>query len=98
MMIAFHDLYQRLAAARIASSRPHDLAIWGTQLKGLLELCQQKSIERGYVVTKSLGDFGEMTDLPNHPDTQSNPIARIMRIPAPLLCYWMGESEQVAAA
>lgn len=55
-------------------------------LKGLLELCHQKSIERGYVVTKSLDDFGTFADLP---DTAT----RILRIPAPLLCYWMGESE-----
>jgi predicted AAA+ superfamily ATPase len=55
-------------------------------LKGLLELCQKKSIDRGYVVTKSLDDFGVIPDLP---DTTT----RILRIPAPLLCYWMGESE-----
>lgn len=55
-------------------------------LKGLLELCQQKSIDRGYVVTKSLDDFGAIKELP---DTDSH----IMRIPAPLLCYWMGASE-----
>lgn len=55
-------------------------------LKGLLELCRQKSIDRGYVVTKSLDDFGAIKELP---DTD----ARIMRIPAPLLCYWMGKSE-----
>ena len=55
-------------------------------LKGLLELCRQKSIDRGYVVTKSLDDFGTIADLP---DTAT----RILRIPAPLLCYWMGESE-----
>ncbi len=55
-------------------------------LKGLIELCQQKSIDRGYVVTKSLDDFGP---LPALPDSSS----RIMRIPAPLLCYWMGEAE-----
>jgi len=55
-------------------------------LKGLLELCQQKSIDRGYVVTKSLDDFGPVGNLP---ETS----ARILRIPAPLLCYWMGESE-----
>ncbi|WP_297485420.1 ATP-binding protein [Ferrovum sp.] len=55
-------------------------------LKSLLELCQQKAIDRGYVVTKSLDDFGMVADLP---DTAT----RILRIPAPLLCYWMGESE-----
>ena len=55
-------------------------------LKGLLELCQQKSIDRGYVVTKSLDDFGIIADL-------TDTTTRILRIPAPLLCYWMGESE-----
>lgn len=55
-------------------------------LKGLLELCQQKNIDRAYVVTKSLDDFGVVADLP---DTST----RILRIPATLLCYWMGESE-----
>lgn len=55
-------------------------------LKGLLELCEKKNIKRGYVVTKSLNDFGVLqnTGLSN---------THIMRIPAPLLCYWMGEAE-----
>lgn len=55
-------------------------------LKGLLELCAKKQIERAYVVTKSLNDFGPLPGLP-----ESN--SPIMRVPAPLLCYWMGESE-----
>ncbi|HAU0987466.1 TPA: DUF4143 domain-containing protein, partial [Legionella pneumophila] len=55
-------------------------------LKGLLELCKKKSIAHGYVVTKSLDDFGIMKALP---EIKTN----IMQIPAPLLCYWMGESE-----
>jgi hypothetical protein len=64
------------------------------ELKGLLELCQQKSIERGYVATKSVNDFGEMTELQDKQKRPGNPVTRIMRIPAPLLCYWMGQSEQ----
>ncbi|TCO81538.1 hypothetical protein EV699_108170 [Plasticicumulans lactativorans] len=59
------------------------------ELKGLIELCAQKDIARGYVVTKSLDDFGPMTELP----PASAAVTRIMRIPAPLLCYWMGASE-----
>ncbi len=55
-------------------------------LKGLLDLCRQKSIDRGYVVTKSLVDFGAISDL-------RVAASKILRIPAPLLCYWMGESE-----
>ncbi len=56
------------------------------ELKGLLELCKQKQIDRGYIVTKSLEDFGL---LPDSGDTHE----KIMRIPATLFCYWMGESE-----
>lgn len=59
------------------------------ELKGLLELCGQKKLARGYVVTKSLDDFGVMKSGPTSEDTAT----QIMRIPAPLLCYWMGASE-----
>lgn len=55
-------------------------------LKGLLELCRDKPVERGYVVTKSLDDFGPMP-MPSEIST------KVMRIPAPMLCYWMGETE-----
>jgi uncharacterized protein len=55
-------------------------------LKGLLELCEKKSIERAYVITKSLDDFGLLAQ-------KSDTKTAIMRLPAPLLCYWMGEAE-----
>ena len=64
----------------------------GTQeLKGLIDLCEQKKIASGYVVTKSLDDFGLMTGLPQTGETA----CQIMRLPAPLLCYWMGASELI---
>jgi uncharacterized protein len=56
------------------------------ELKGLVEFCRQKNVDRGYVVTKSLEDLGVLPGLPEG-------TAKIMRVPAPLLCYWMGESE-----
>lgn len=55
------------------------------ELKGLIELCQSKNIARGYVVTKSLDDFGPMQGLAA--------TSQVMRVPAPLLCYWMGAAE-----
>jgi predicted AAA+ superfamily ATPase len=61
------------------------------QLAGLFELCRAKDLDRAYVVTKSLDDIGLL-----HAPTHSP--ARIMRIPAPLLCYWMGESESLNPA
>jgi hypothetical protein len=67
------------------------------ELKGLIELCQAKRIARGYVVTKSLDDFGSMQGLPAFArDTAPDAPAvatQIMRVPAPLLCYWMGATE-----
>ncbi len=55
------------------------------QLRGLLELCENPRVERGYVVTKSLDDFGVLAESP-----------KILRIPAALLCYWLGEREATA--
>jgi len=55
-------------------------------LRGLVELMGTKELTRGYVVTKSINDFGLLTK-------DDGVARRIMRIPAPLLCYWMGQSE-----
>lgn len=63
------------------------------ELKGLIELCAQKHISRGYVVTKSLDDFGVMKGLSKIDAEAGQPGTQIMRIPAPLLCYWMGATE-----
>lgn len=59
------------------------------ELKGLIQLCTQKKIERAYVVTKSLDDIGPLPSLSPAAETYG----KIMRLPAPLLCYWMGASE-----
>lgn len=56
-----------------------------TALKGLTEFCVKKSPEHAYVVTKSLQDFGPL----QLPETKT----KVMKIPAALLCYWMGEKE-----
>ena len=58
------------------------------ELKGLIELCDQKKLPRGYVVTKSIDDFGPLP-LPGRQDSP------LMRIPAALLCHWMGATEVV---
>lgn len=57
------------------------------ELRGLVELCRQKSIDRAYVITKSMEDLAPWNDAPAGLPT------RIMFLPAALLCYWMGEAE-----
>ncbi len=54
-------------------------------LKGLAELCGQKNVGRAYVISKSLNDFGLMGEKFSG--------TSIMKIPATLLCYWIGEQE-----
>lgn len=68
----------------------HSKPISSGDLKGLLNLCKTKKITRAYIITKSLKDFGEMP-------IKSLPSVRFMRVPAPLLCYWMGETELFSA-
>ncbi|MDD5261157.1 MAG: ATP-binding protein [Methylacidiphilales bacterium] len=56
-------------------------------LKGMQEFCAAKGVEQGYVITKQITDFSVMplpkTGVPTH----------ILKIPAPLACYWLGRSE-----
>ena len=58
-------------------------------IKGLVEFCQQKNIQHGYVITKSIDDIGQMT-------TPSASKTKIMRPPAAFLCYWMGKNECIS--
>lgn len=56
-------------------------------VQGLLELCSQKeSIPYGYVITKSSQDVGLL-------EQKHTSHTKIMRVPACLFCYWLGQSE-----
>jgi len=63
------------------------------ELKGMIERCQAKRIARGYVVTKSLDDFGVLQGSPTSAPDAAGEATQIMRIRAPLLCYRMGATE-----
>lgn len=54
-----------------------------SDLKGLAQFCQEKQVSRGYVITKELEDFGIM-ELKG---------TSILKIPAPLACYWLSREE-----
>ena len=65
----------------------YSIFMWGLSLFVLAG----KKLARAYVVTKALNDFGEMEKLPGA-DT------RIMKVPALLLCYWIGQAESLQTA
>lgn len=56
-------------------------------LKGLVAFCTEKEIPRGYVVTREMSDFSIL------PLDDTPAKTRILKIPAPLACYWLGQSE-----
>ena len=55
------------------------------KLKGLREFCNAHALSRGYVITRRFNDFG--------PLTLSDSKAVVLKIPAPLACYWLSQSE-----
>ena len=63
-------------------------------LKGLSEFCDARGVGKAYVITKDIGDFGVL----RLSAAGQGPL--VLRIPAPLACYWLGQSElgQTAAS
>ncbi|MGH8455105.1 MAG: ATP-binding protein, partial [Nevskiales bacterium] len=57
------------------------------ELKGMQEFCAERKVDRGYVITKDITDFSVL------PLGEAGGDARILKIPAPLACYWLGRSE-----
>lgn len=58
-----------------------------SSLKGLIRFCEERKVERAYVITKNMEDLG-ILDLPTK-------IGRVsaLKVPAPLACYWLGRAE-----
>jgi uncharacterized protein len=57
------------------------------ELKGLVAFCTEKKLARGYAVTRDMSDFSVL------PLERTSARTRILKIPAPLACYWLGQSE-----
>lgn len=56
-------------------------------LKGIASFCQEKKVARGYVITRELSDFSVLSLVDSPADTL------LLKIPAVLACYWLGQSE-----
>lgn len=57
-----------------------------SDLKGMTQFCLERNVSRGYVVTKELSDFGLLP-------LGVNSATTVLKIPAALACYWLGQSE-----
>ena len=56
-------------------------------LKGLVAFCAEKQIARAYAITREMADFSVL------PLDDTPARTRILKLPAPLACYWLGQSE-----
>lgn len=56
-------------------------------LAGIREFCVTKAVARGYVVTRHLSDFGVLRLREDGVEIE------LLKIPAPLACYWLGRLE-----
>ncbi len=55
------------------------------EVQGMIEFCKEKKIEQGYIITREMRDFSVM-QVPKS-------AIRLAKIPAPLACFWLGQSE-----
>jgi predicted AAA+ superfamily ATPase len=77
------DLRGKLVPFEVKYSHQHTGA---GDLKGLVALCTERKIPRGYAITREMSDFSILP-------LNNGPATRILKIPAPLACYWLGQSE-----
>jgi uncharacterized protein len=62
-------------------------------LKGLRQLCEEKNVARGYVITGDMADFDVLPLVGAHRKSDGDSQSAILKIPAPLACYWLSQSE-----
>jgi hypothetical protein len=79
------DLEQRLIPFEVKYRSSQRTGM--SELKGLAEFCAERQVERAYVVTRDMSDFRVMEIGSGAGKTS------VLKIPAPLACYWLGRSE-----
>jgi predicted AAA+ superfamily ATPase len=63
------------------------------ELKGMVEFCRERKVSLGYVITKEMADFAVMER-----ETEPGVMLQLVKIPAPLACYWLGRTEITSQA
>jgi predicted AAA+ superfamily ATPase len=56
-------------------------------LKGMVQFCAERRVDKGYVITRELSDF-QVVEV-----DRDGARASLLKIPAPHACYWLGRSE-----
>lgn len=83
------DLNGRLVPFEVKYRDPQKTGLG--ELKGMLEFCAEHKVESGYVITREMTDFGIMNA------ECDGAQVKLLKVPAPLACYWLGRSELESA-
>jgi predicted AAA+ superfamily ATPase len=83
------DLGNRLVPFEVKYRSPRHTGV--SELSGLVEFCADHNVSQGYVITRDMEDFGLLSEV------REASQAKLLKIPAPLACYWLGRSELEAA-
>lgn len=68
----------------------HDADITPQRLKGLRLFLEEHNVDQGYVISRRVEDFGLMTvESARTGHEQRKLLATVLKIPAPLACYWL---------
>jgi predicted AAA+ superfamily ATPase len=84
------DLQGRLVPFEVKYRAPEHTGLG--DLKGLTAFCAEHETRTGYVITR------EMTDFQVLEAGRAGAPTRLLKIPAPLACYWLGRSELESAS
>lgn len=69
-----------------------DAKIIPSKLKGLRIFLEERKVDQGYVITRQWDDFGLMDVTSALPGREQEPLpAKVLKVPAPLACYWLSE-------
>ena len=58
-----------------------------SSLKGLIQFCEERQVERAYVITRNMEDLAVLELA-----TKTGRVSAL-KVPAPLACYWLGRTE-----
>jgi predicted AAA+ superfamily ATPase len=79
------DQGDRLVPFEVKYRAPRSTGIG--ELQGMVEFCGQHQVAQGYVITRELTDFQVLSVDPGEG------ALKLLKIPAPLACFWLGKSE-----
>lgn len=64
-------------------------------LMGLKQLCEEKNVPRGYVITGDMADFNVLPLTRSRGKPHGETSSALLKIPAPLACYWLSQLEHI---